>query len=86
MKRKFPKNRGKPTPKQIYKTLKTKKNRAQNTNILPDVEILNNFFLSGHFCPKKLKEHLQFFPIEMQPKNRIFKDLMQNGKQEECRL
>ena len=34
-----------PTPKQIYKTLKTKKNQAQNTN-LPDVEILNNYFLS----------------------------------------
>ena len=52
-----PKN---PTPKQIYKTLKTKKNQAENANILPDIEILNNYFLSvGSLLSKKFKKHLQ---------------------------
>ena len=49
-----------PTPKQIYKTLKTKKNQAETANNLPDVEVLNNYFLSvGSLLSKKFKKHLQ---------------------------
>ena len=84
-----------PTPKQIYKTLKLTKNQAQNTNNPPDVEILNNYFLSvGSFLSKKVQEKSSTFPIEIQPKTmllgetneqEIFKNLCKR-KNEECML
>ena len=55
--------------------MKTKKNQAENANNLPDVEILNNYFLSvGSLLSKKIQETSSTFPIEMQPKTMLLSE------------